>query len=171
MEFGDNIGMADWWTHIRHVGNAVNGSTALGLITAALGRSKLSLRGDLVIAEHYRLPFPIAGAFTIGDVVIVPSGTLDDLIARYPDVVEHERGHAWQYTYCFGLPFLMAYTAAMGWSWLRTGDRAAANFFEVTADLAKGGYRELPKRWIREGATVVRQEFVRDIFPEANSRV
>ncbi len=37
--------------------------------------------------------------------------------------------------------------------------------------MTERSYRELPKRWIREGATVVRQEFVRDIFPEANSRV
>ncbi len=163
--------MADWWTHIRHVGNAVNGSTALGLITAALGRSKLSLRDDLVIAERYRLPFPIAGAFTIGDVVIVPSGTLDDLIARHPDVVEHERGHAWQYTYCFGLPFFVAYAAAMGWSWLRTGDRAAANFFEVTADLAKGGYRELPKRSLRAGFADVRSKLSRSKQGAANQNL
>ena len=39
----------------------------------------------------------------------------------------------------------------MGWSWLRTGDRASRNFFERQAGLADGGYRDLPTRSVIVG--------------------
>lgn len=136
----------------RAVANVVNLSTPLGLVIAAIGRSRLTLRGGgIVLAEGYRLSFPVAGAFTVGNVVLVPGRTMAEIEAINPDVLAHEDAHAWQYSYCLGLPFLPAYAVAMGWSWLRTGDRAAANVFEVQADLAKGGYTDYPKRRLREG--------------------
>lgn len=137
----------------RAIANAVNLSTPLGIAVALAGRARLHReRGGLIVAEDYRLRFPIAGAFTVGNVIIVPGRTLSDLATGSPDVLDHEDAHAWQYAYCFGLPFIPAYVAAMGWSWVRTGDRAAANFFEVQADLAKGGYRDYPRRTLREAA-------------------
>jgi hypothetical protein len=43
----------------------------------------------------------------------------------------------------------------MAWSVLRTGDRAARNFFERQAGLAIGGYRELPTRPVRENLAAI----------------
>jgi hypothetical protein len=128
---------------LRRLGNAVNLSTALGLGVARLGRASVrpGPRG-LLLAEGYRLPFPVAGAFTVGD-VLVTAGRWD---RHRPGLLEHEERHSWQWFWCAGLPFLPAYGVAMAWSVLRTGDRAAANAFERRAGLVRGGYRELPVR-------------------------
>ncbi len=128
----------------RAIANLVNLSTPLGLALADLGRGKMYRRGDLVIAEQVSLPLLNAGAMTIGNVVLIPGSTLAELERRQPLAMRHESVHAWQYVFCLGLPFLPLYTVATGWSWLRTGDRASANFFEVQADLEKGGYQRRP---------------------------
>jgi hypothetical protein len=131
---------------VRATANVVNLSTPLGLLIALAGRARLGRGPDgLLVAEHYRLPIPIAGAFTVGNVVIVPGGRLADLEDRRPGTTAHEAVHAWQWTYCLGLPFLIGYALASGWSWLRTGHPASANFFEYSADLTRGGYPELPR--------------------------
>ncbi len=128
---------------VRRLGNRLNLSTALGLAVARLGRARVGPgpRG-LLLAEGYRLPFPVAGAFTVGDVLITAAHwhQLDQ------GLLEHEERHSWQWFWCAGLPFLPAYGACMLWSVLRTGDRAAANIFERRAGLSLGGYRELPVR-------------------------
>ena len=128
---------------LRQLGNRTNLSTPLGLGVARLGRARVrpGPRG-LLLAEHYRLPFPVAGAFTVGDVLIT-AGTWE---RPRPGLVEHEERHSWQWFWCAGLPFLPAYGAAMRWSVLRTGDRAAANVFERRAGLGLGGYRGGPVR-------------------------
>ncbi|MFZ0531436.1 MAG: hypothetical protein WAL91_12980 [Propionicimonas sp.] len=130
---------------LRALGNAVNLSTLLGLGLAAAGRARLH-RGPqaLLLAEEYRLPLPKAGAFTVGNVVLVPGCSLAEVERRFPGTTAHEAAHAWQYFAFLGLPFLPAYAAAAGWSWLRTGDPGSANWFERKAGLARGGYRELP---------------------------
>jgi hypothetical protein len=137
----------------RRIGNLVNLSTPTGLLVAALGRATVQ-RGPngLILAENYRFRFPVAGAFTIGNVILT-SGRWEDLERRFPELLDHEEAHTWQYLYCFGLPYYLAYSACMGWSVLRTGDRAAANFFEREAGLVRGGYRELPNRslWAATG--------------------
>ena len=46
--------------------------------------------------------------------------------------------------------FLPLYLLTMAWSWLRTGDRAAACWFEVSAGLADGGYQQVPTRRLGE---------------------
>jgi len=136
---------------LRAVGNVTNLSTPAGLLVAALGRAKVR-RGPrgLLLAEDYRLRFPPAGAFTIGN-VIVTGGRWQDLEGRFPDHLAHEETHTWQYLYCLGLPYYLAYSACMGWSMVRTGDRAAANFFERQAGLARGGYVERPTRSVGVG--------------------
>ena len=128
------------------MGNLLNLSTPLGLVVARAGRARLrpGPRG-LVLGEQYRLPFPVAGAFTVGNVIVTGS-TWDTMLARHPDLLEHEERHTWQYLACLGLPYFVAYGAAIAWSWARTGDRASANLFERHAGLAAGGYRERPVR-------------------------
>lgn len=130
----------------RAVLNAGNLSTPLGLLIAAAGRAQLRGAGEgLILAEQFRWPAANAGAFTVGNVVVIPQGTLNDLSRRHPRVLAHESVHAWQYSACLGLPFLAFYAVAAGWSWLRTADRASANAFERWAGLEAGGYREYPK--------------------------
>jgi hypothetical protein len=132
-----------WPSRVRRLGNRMNLSTPLGLAVARLGRARVrpGPRG-LLLADGYRLPFPVAGAFTIGDVLLT-AGRWDQ---HPPRLLEHEERHSWQWFWCAGLPFLPAYGACMLWSVLRTGDRAAANVFERRAGLALGGYRTLPVR-------------------------
>lgn len=125
-----------WWA------NWANGSTALGLAIARVGRARVvhGPRG-LYLAGGYRFGFPVAGAFTIGNVVL-SRGDWDQLQQQQPDLIAHEEQHSWQYVVCGGLPFLPLYGAALAWSWVRTGDFASRNVFERNAGLAMGGYRE-----------------------------
>ena len=140
---------------LRFTGNMINLSTPGGLAVAALGGARIR-RGPrgLFLCEGYRLKFPIAGAFTIGNVITTPA-TWEEKLRRYPQLLRHEEGHTWQYLYCMGLPYYLAYSILMGWSWLRTGDRAARNFFERQAGLQAGGYRDLPLRPVREGFAAI----------------
>jgi hypothetical protein len=127
---------------LRAVANMVNLSSVAGLAIARAGRARISEgpRG-LWYAEGYALPFPVAGAFTVGSVIITPRS-----IAEIGEAaVTHEERHTWQYTVC-GTLFMPLYLTAMGWSWVRTGDRAARNIFERAAGLADGGYTDVPLR-------------------------
>ena len=131
---------------LRNVLNWLNLSTPLGLGLARAGGCRVR-RGPerSFLADRYRWAFPAAGAFTVGDVVI-SRHDLDLLAARRPALVRHELVHSRQWAYCWGLPFLPLYVGSMGWSWLRTGDRAARSFFEREAGLGDGGYAEAPPR-------------------------
>jgi hypothetical protein len=128
---------------VKRLGNLVNLSTALGLLVARLGRAEVrpGPRG-LLLADGYRLPFPVAGAFTVGNVLLT-AGRWERLGAG---LLVHEERHSWQWFWWGGLPFLPAYGVGLVWSVLRTGDRAAANVFERRAGLALGGYAERPAR-------------------------
>lgn len=137
------------WT--RNVANVVNLSTPLGLLVALAGRGRLSMADGLIVAENVTLPLVNASAMTIGSVVLVPGRTLAEASRNIPNLMEHEDQHAWQYAYCLGLPFVPLYMAAMGWSMVRSGDRASANHFEVQAGLETGGYPRNPKVPVREG--------------------
>lgn len=138
----------------KQIANWVNLTTPFGLAVAAIGRAKRrpGPRG-LILAEEYRLKFPIAGAFTVGNVVITPYRFDERRLRRFPGLIEHEEAHSWQWTLCLGLPFLPIYTLAMAWSWLRTGDRASHNIFEVRAGLETGGYH---RRAVRNPVTAAR---------------
>jgi len=138
----ETVSTAHW---VRAVGNALNLSTVLGLGLGWAGRARLRRGPDaLVFAEDYRLPLPKASAFTVGNVVLVPGGTAHDVELRQPGTLAHEAAHTWQYFGLLGLPFLPLYALAAGWSWLRTGDPASANWFERSAGLVRGGYVERP---------------------------
>lgn len=131
---------------VRHVANWLNLSTALGLGLARVGGARIR-RGprQLYLADHYRWRFPTGSAFTVGDVVI-SRHDLPTLVAHRPQLLGHEEAHSRQWMACLGLPFLPLYVASMGWSWLRTGDRAARCYFERAAGLTEGGYRDVPPR-------------------------
>lgn len=124
---------------VRHVLNWCNLSTPVGLAIARLGGARIR-RGERLLfeAEGYRLRFPVAGAFTVGDVVTTAS-TFAGLEARTPGVMGHERRHALQYALA-GPWFLPAYLAGAAWSLLRTGDPAIRNPLERHAGLITGGY-------------------------------
>lgn len=126
-------------SHRRARVNLVNLTTPLGAAVARLGGARLR-RGPqrLWLAEGYRLRFPVAGAFTVGDVVIT-AGTFDALERRVPGVLGHEAAHAAQYAR-WGVGFLPLYGLAAGWSWLRYRDHALGNAFERHAGLETGGY-------------------------------
>lgn len=124
---------------LRAALNAVNGSTALGLVLAAAARTRVS-RGPrgLIIAAGYRWRLPFASAFTLGNVVLCRC-TAGDLLHR-PGLLAHEEKHSTQYAWCLGLPFLPLYFLSAGWSLLRTGNPGTANPFERQAGLSAGGY-------------------------------
>ncbi|MDR0847541.1 MAG: hypothetical protein LBN10_00625 [Propionibacteriaceae bacterium] len=133
------------WVKARAILNWLNGSTLAGLLVAKLGGAKLTRGPDrLWLAEGYRLSFPVAGAFTIGNVLLTASAfaTREE---RIPGTLAHEARHSSQYA-CLGVFFLPVYIVAMGWSWLRTGDRAARHFLERMANLKDGGYKDVPVR-------------------------
>ena len=99
----------------------------------------------LFLGEGYRFGFPVAGAFTVGN-VITTSSTWEQMLSRNPLLIKHEEAHTWQYLYCLGLPYYIPYVIFTGWSVIRTGDRAARNFFERQAGLSIGGYVDYPVR-------------------------
>ena len=138
------------WQWVRMVGNLVNLTTPVGLLVALIGGARIR-RGPrgLFVGEGYRLKFPVASAFTIGS-VITTSRTWPELLHDNPQLFDHEERHTWQYLCCIGLPFYPAYGVCLVWSMLRTGDRAARNFFERDAGLAKGGYPDTPIRPVGE---------------------
>ncbi len=127
---------------VRQLANLANGTTLLGLALAATAGTAVSKgpRG-LIIAAGYRWRVPYAGAFTLGNVVICR--TRAEEMTSNPALLGHEEKHCSQYACCLGLPFLPLYFLAAGWSQLRTGDPASANFFERQAGLAAGGYVDI----------------------------
>lgn len=130
----------------RRAANLLNLTTPLGLLVARVGGAhRRPGPYGLVLAERYRFGFPVAGAFTVGDVVIT-AHAFDALLRHNPALLAHEERHSRQYALACGLPYLALYTLAMGWSVVRTGDRASGNVFERGAGLLAGGYVERPVR-------------------------
>jgi hypothetical protein len=126
---------------LRFVGNWINLTTPLGLLAGRIGgaQAKRGPRG-LYLAEGYRYGFPVASAFTIGNVVIT-SRSWDQLLSANPNLLLHEERHSWQYLACGGLPFFPLYGLAMAWSYVRSGSPATDNVFERAAGLVDGGYQ------------------------------
>lgn len=145
-----DVAVPGW--RVKQVLNVVNGSTLLGLGLAALGRTTIRRgRRGLLLASGYRIGFPHAAAFTVGNVVLTrhEPGWLE---AR-PRLLRHEERHSWQYVVTLGLPLLPLYGAAAAWSWLRGGDHATHNPFETAAGLADGGYPLVSRRQRRHART------------------
>ncbi len=162
---------------IRATGNLINLSTPFGLLLARAGGCSVRPGPErLRLAEGYRWNLPIAGAFTIGDVILtkggfawgrpsrakpdaLPDTVLPDTVlpdTAIPDTVlpntaipDTVLAHEARHAWqwaVLGAGFLPGYLAAMTWSWLMTGDLASRNVFERLAGLADGGYVERPRR-------------------------
>ena len=132
------------WQRFKLVVNFLNLTTLAGFAVAGIGRARIS-RGPrgLFFATGYKPRFPVAGAFTIGNVVLTkhPPEYLEN-----ENLVRHEERHSWQYLCLVGVPFWPFYSVCAGWSWLRTGDFASRNLFERMAGLVDGGYTERQPR-------------------------
>jgi len=136
--------------HVRRVANALNLSTPAGLLLAALTSTPLQKGPDgLIFGTNYRPRLPVAGAFTVGNVVLFRAER--PFIDSRPVLVAHESRHATQYAWCLGLPFLPLYFGCAAFSLWRCGNPGSRNFFERNAGLADGGYAELPTihRWVQ----------------------
>jgi hypothetical protein len=130
---------------VRLMANLVNGSTLAGLLVAAAGRARLARAADgLLVGVQYRLPVPVAPAFTVGNVILA-RGDRAALPSRQA-LLAHEARHATQYAWCGGLAMVPLYYLAAGVSWGLTGDFGARNVFERQAGLADGGYTDKPLR-------------------------
>lgn len=125
---------------VRQIVNALNLSTALGLLLAKREGARLE-RGDdgLVLAHGATGTFPKAGAVTVGNVVILRTPH----VTR--ELLAHEGRHASQWACCV-LLFLPLYLIAVAWSYARCGDHFSRNVFERRAGLLDGGYTERPLR-------------------------
>ncbi|WP_204072976.1 hypothetical protein [Planotetraspora phitsanulokensis] len=134
------------WHRTRQVINYVNLSTPAGLLIALIGGAR-PCRGEqgLIFAHGYRIPFPVAGAFTVGNVVLTKNGE-GYLTGR---LLDHEARHANQYVACVGLPMIVLYVVAAGVSYAICGNPASWNPFERLADLDDGGYPHMAARWSR----------------------
>lgn len=134
------------WHRLRRVINWVNLSTPTGLLIARIGGAT-TRKGEfgLVYAHGYRIPFPVAGAFTVGNVILTkhPDGYLRGRL------LIHESKHASQYAACVGLPMLVLYVLSLAVSYAICGDYASWNVFERLANLEDGGYCRQPARWRR----------------------
>ncbi|GAA1572366.1 hypothetical protein GCM10009804_30910 [Kribbella hippodromi] len=139
------------WQWVKVIGNFVNLSTLTGLLAGLLGRATFT-RGPrgLIFANGYKLGFPIAGAFTIGNVVLSKH---DRAYFDNPALVRHEERHSWQYFCLIGLPMLPLYVIGVVVSFLLTGDPASRNPFERLANLKDGGYVERPVQPIGKTVT------------------
>ena len=134
---------------LRQLANVLNASTPLGLVLAGLARTR-TFRGPrgLIVATGYRWRLPVAGAFTVGNVVIFRADPDAALMSRL--LLGHEEQHSTQYAWCLGLPFLLFYFAAAAWSAGRYGDPASGNPFERHAGLEAGGYTDRRHRHDRK---------------------
>lgn len=141
--------METW--RVKEAWNAMNLSTPLGLAIAKAGGATIEdgPRG-LMLAGGYTWPIPPAKAFTVGNVVVTKESA--DWLRARPKLLGHEEKHTWQYFLCLGLPMLPLYFLAAGWSYVRGGDPAVHNAFEVHAGLEAGGYPTVSARERRRQA-------------------
>jgi hypothetical protein len=134
------------WHRVRQVVNYLNLSTPLGLLISVLGGARRT-RGPqgLILAYGYRIGFPVAGAFTVGNVVL----TKNDEGYLEGRLLDHEARHATQYACCVGVVMLPLYLLAVVVSFVICGNQAAYNVFERLAGLEDGAYPRVPPRWRR----------------------
>ncbi len=98
----------------------------------------------------YRFGFPVAGAFTVGSVII--SKHDHDWLEARPRLLQHEDRHCTQYAFLIGPLMLPFYFASVGISYLLAGDHSSYNPFERLAGLDDGGYPPPTTRLARRRA-------------------
>lgn len=127
------------WTRVRMVLNWVNLSTPLGLLVARAGGAHVGRHGrGTYLATGYRFGFPVAGAFTIGNVIV--SKHAPEHLAQRPALLRHEDRHCTQYAWALGVVMLPLYAVSVAVSWIVAGDTSSYNPFERWANLADGSY-------------------------------
>jgi hypothetical protein len=133
---------------VRQVVNWLNLSTPAGLLVAVIGRASIrrSSRGT-VLATGYRWRFPVASAFTVGNVILTRND--EAWCAEHPAVLKHEDRHCTQYAFCFGPVLSVPYVLFAAISWALSGSHASYNPFERLANLVDGGYAEPATRFRR----------------------
>lgn len=126
-------------SRLREAINWLNLSTLLGLVIAVVGgaRPRRDVAGTW-LAPDFRYRFPVASAFTLGD-VIVSRHSAAWLHAR-PELLAHERRHCLQYACFLGPVMLLPYVVGVAASWVWAADTHSLNPFERWAGLADGGY-------------------------------
>ena len=135
------------WTRVRQVVNWANLSTPAGLLLAVAGRATVTRAGrGTYLATGFRWRFPVASAFTLGNVILTRHDQ-DWCVAR-PALLRHEDRHCTQYAFCLGPVMVLLYVSCAAVSWMLSGDHASYNPFERLANLADGGYRA-PRLWFR----------------------
>jgi len=136
------------WIRTRRIVNWVNLSTPTGLLIAACGGAvvRRASRGTY-LATGFRWRFPVASAFTLGN-VIVTRHEVDWCLAR-PALLRHEDRHCTQYAFCLGPVMVLLYVLCAAVSWVLAGDHASYNPFERLANLADGGYVRRSLRFSR----------------------
>lgn len=134
------------WTRARTVINWANLSTPLGLLVARVGGATVVRRGrGTWLASDYRHHFPVAGAFTVGSVILSRHDV--EWLRDRPALLRHEDRHCTQYAFVLGPLLLPLYWLAAAMSYLLAGDHSSYNPFERLAGLADGGYRRPSTRW------------------------
>ena len=132
---------------LRWVINWLNLTTIAGVAVARLGRTRPHpAAAGLYVAPRYRIAFPPAGAFTLGNVIITRHDA--DYVCGDPALWRHETRHTTQYAW-LGPLFWPAYALGAAYSWVVSGHPGSHNPFEVAAGLADGGYPRRPlRRWL-----------------------
>ena len=97
-------------------------------MVALIGDAKIC-RGPrgLFLCEGYRLKFPVAGAFTIGNVITTGS-TWEQQLRQYPELLRHEEQHSWQYLTASACRTTRRTSPAWPGPCVADGDRATWNF-------------------------------------------
>ncbi|MET0468743.1 MAG: hypothetical protein ABWZ87_08370 [Aeromicrobium sp.] len=127
------------WTRLRTALNWINLSTPLGLLIAWIGGATITRHGrGTYLATGYRFGFPVAGAFTVGSVIV----SRHDLayFAVRPALLRHEDRHCTQYAVVLGVVMLPVYVVCVVVSWIVAGDHSSYNPFERLAGLDDGNY-------------------------------
>lgn len=134
------------WQRLRVIVNYLNLMTPLGVLVARVGGGERHQGPHgLVIYAGYRLPFPVAGAFTLGNVVTTRHGAEYLLAEGREALLGHEARHSVQAA-VLGPLFLPLYGVACVYSWAISADIGGRNAFEIWAGLEAGRYVRRPLR-------------------------
>ena len=136
--------------------NWINLSTLLGLLVARIGGTTRHRRGrGTYVCTGYRFGFPVAGAFTIGSVIITKHDL--DWLSESGQCCSSTRTGTAPSTRSSSDPVMLPlYFVSVGISYLLAGDHSSYNPFERLAGLDDGGYPRPTTRFSRAALTTTR---------------